>query len=265
MATEENQTQVVAAVLARRASPPSTGSRSSREARHANNCQEAQRYADQLWHSKERSSPPLLFYRKLSCDSGKGTILDEEYDCLDCASKILNTEEKLYPEPSAGKSIEGIANPVTPIPGESSEGSPCQLDTSGEGVDTGRNRTGSTRCSCTMSSLYVSPNIYCCHTPRSSPGSVHSPRLSSSPSQPTRRHVRRSSLPVSMLAFHKVIESEVVHAFCICLTATSVLWYVLLKCLRRNNLLCFLPLDISLPLISVQPIQRTGLFGVISL
>ncbi|XP_027145391.1 1-phosphatidylinositol 4,5-bisphosphate phosphodiesterase epsilon-1 isoform X1 [Larimichthys crocea] len=203
MATEENQTQVVAAVLARRASPPSTGSRSSREARHANNCQEAQRYADQLWHSKERSSPPLLFYRKLSCDSGKGTILDEEYDCLDCGSKILNAEEKLYPEPSAGKSIEGIANPVTPIPGESSEGSPCQLDTSGEGVDTGRNRTGSTRCSCTMSSLYVSPNIYCCHTPRSSPGSVHSPRLSSIPSQPTRRHVRRSSLPVSMLAFHK--------------------------------------------------------------
>lgn len=218
MATEENQTQVGAVVLAQRASPPSTGSRPSREARHANDSQEVRRYSDQLWHSKQRSSPSLLLYRKLSCDSGKGTILDEEYECLDFSSKALSTEEKLYPELSAGSRIEGITNTVTPVPGKSSEGSPCQLDTPGEGVDAGRNRTGSTRCSCTMSSLYTSPNIYCCHSPRSSPSPssspVHTPCLSTSPSpsRPHQRHIRRSSLPVSMLAFHKVIKEEAADA-----------------------------------------------------
>ncbi|XP_070846751.1 1-phosphatidylinositol 4,5-bisphosphate phosphodiesterase epsilon-1 [Chaetodon trifascialis] len=197
MATEENQTQVGAAVLAQRASPPSTGSRSSRETRHENNGQEVLRYSDQLRLSKQRSSPSLLLYRKLSCDSGKGTVLQEE--CESCA------EEKLYPELSAGKRIEGITNTVTQIPGKSSEGLVCQLDTPGEGVEAGSNRTGSTNCSCTMSSLYTSPNIHCCHSPRSSlsPSPVHSPRLSSSPSRPNQRHIRRSSLPVSMLAFHK--------------------------------------------------------------
>ncbi|XP_051274102.1 1-phosphatidylinositol 4,5-bisphosphate phosphodiesterase epsilon-1 isoform X1 [Dicentrarchus labrax] len=207
MATEENQTQVGAAVLAQRASPPSAGSRPSRESRHASNSQEVQRHSDQLWQSKQRSSPSLLLYRKLSCDSGKGTILDEESECLDYSSEVLRTEEKLYPEPPAGKRIEGLTNTVTPIPGKSSEASPCQLDTSGEGVDAGRNRTGSTHCSCTMSSLYMSPNIYCCHSPRSSPSPssspVHSPLISSRPSRPKQRHIRRSSLPVSMLAFHK--------------------------------------------------------------
>ncbi|KAM8730218.1 1-phosphatidylinositol 4,5-bisphosphate phosphodiesterase epsilon-1 isoform 2-T2 [Acanthopagrus schlegelii] len=208
MATEENQTQVGAAVLAQHASPPpSTGSRPSREARHAINSQEVQRCSDQLWHSKQRSNLSLLLYRKLSSDSGNGTTLHEEYECLDCSSKLLSTKEQLYPEPSAGSRIEGIANTVAPIPGKNSVGSPCQLDTSGEGVDAGRNRTGCTRCSCSMSSIYTSPNIYCCHSPRSSPSPssspVHSPRLSSSPSRPNQRHIRRSSLPVSMLAFHK--------------------------------------------------------------
>uniref|UniRef100_A0A8C4HFJ3 Phosphoinositide phospholipase C n=1 Tax=Dicentrarchus labrax TaxID=13489 RepID=A0A8C4HFJ3_DICLA len=217
MATEENQTQVGAAVLAQRASPPSAGSRPSRESRHASNSQEVQRHSDQLWQSKQRSSPSLLLYRKLSCDSGKGTILDEESECLDYSSEVLRTEEKLYPEPPAGKRIEGLTNTVTPIPGKSSEASPCQLDTSGEGVDAGRNRTGSTHCSCTMSSLYMSPNIYCCHSPRSSPSPssspVHSPLISSRPSRPKQRHIRRSSLPVSMLAFHKVIK-EVASKLC---------------------------------------------------
>ncbi|XP_076616405.1 1-phosphatidylinositol 4,5-bisphosphate phosphodiesterase epsilon-1 isoform X2 [Chaetodon auriga] len=202
MASEENQTQVGAAVLTQRASPPSTGTRSSR---HENNGQEVLRYSDQLRLSKQRSSPSLLLYRKLSCDSGKGTILQEECESLDCASKLLSTEEKLYPELSAGKRIEGITNTVTQIPGKSSEGLVCQLDTPGEGVEAGSNRTGSTNCSCTMSSLNASPNIHCCHSPRSSlsPSPVHSPRLSSSPSRPNQRHIRRSSLPVSMLAFHK--------------------------------------------------------------
>ncbi|KAM9336797.1 1-phosphatidylinositol 4,5-bisphosphate phosphodiesterase epsilon-1 [Symphorus nematophorus] len=202
MATEENQSQVGAAVLAQRASPPSTGNRRSREARHANNNQEVQRYSDQLWLSKQRSSPSLLLYRKLSSDSGKGTVLHEEYDCLDCSSNLSSTKEKLYPEPSAGERTEGITNAVTPIPGKSSEGSSSQLDTSGEGVDAGRNRAGSTRCSCTMSNPYTSPNILSCHSPRSSPSPspVHSPHLSSRPHQ---RHIRRSSLPVSTLAFTK--------------------------------------------------------------
>ncbi|XP_038591439.1 1-phosphatidylinositol 4,5-bisphosphate phosphodiesterase epsilon-1 isoform X2 [Micropterus salmoides] len=196
MATEENQKQVEAVVLA---SSSSTEHRPSREARRSNDSREVRRYSDQLWHSKERSRPSLLLYRKLSCDSGKGTILDEEYECLYYSSELLSTEEKLYPELSAG------SNRVTPIPGKSSGGSPCQLDTLGEGVDAGRNRTGSTRCSCTMAGNCVSPNIYCCHSPRSSPSPspVQSPSLSPIPSLPNQRHIRRSSLPVSVRAFHK--------------------------------------------------------------
>lgn len=205
MATEENQTQVDAAVLAPRASPPSTGSCSSRDARHKNNNQEVQHHSDQLWHSKQRSSPSLLLYRKLSCDSGKGTILQEECESPDCGSKLSTAEEKLCPELLADKTIEKITNTVTQIPGKSSEGPLCQLDTPGDDVD-----AGSTNCSCTTSSLYTSPNIYCCHSSRSSlsPSPVHSPRLSSSPSRPNQRHIRRSSLPVSMLAFHKVIRKR---------------------------------------------------------
>ncbi|XP_068439869.1 1-phosphatidylinositol 4,5-bisphosphate phosphodiesterase epsilon-1 isoform X2 [Clinocottus analis] len=207
MATEKTVTQVGAVVLAQRASPPSTGSSTSREARHANDSQEVWRYSDQSWQSKQRSSPSLLFYRKLSCDSGKGTILDEDYECLDCNSKLLSTEEKCYPEVSAGKEIEGITYTVPPIPGKGSEGYSCHLDTPEEGVDAGRNRTGSIQCSCTLSSLNMSPNICCCHSHRSSssPSSspTHSPSLCPSPSQANQRHIRRSSLPVSMLAFHK--------------------------------------------------------------
>ncbi|XP_033962610.1 1-phosphatidylinositol 4,5-bisphosphate phosphodiesterase epsilon-1 isoform X2 [Pseudochaenichthys georgianus] len=170
MATEENQTQVGSVVLAQRASPPSSGSRPHRETRH--DSQEVWRYSDQSWNSKQRSSPSLLFYRKLSCDSEKGPILEKESDRLDYSSNI---------QPPAGKRIE-VTNTVTPIPEKSSEGSPCQLDTSGEGVDAGRNRTGRTPCSCPF----------------------QSPRRCHSPSQHHRRHVRRSSLPVSMLAFNKM-------------------------------------------------------------
>uniref|UniRef100_A0AAQ5ZRG0 Phosphoinositide phospholipase C n=1 Tax=Amphiprion ocellaris TaxID=80972 RepID=A0AAQ5ZRG0_AMPOC len=203
MATEENQTQVGPAVLAQHVSPASTRSRPSREAKHANDGQEAWRCSDQLWHSKQRSSPSLLLYRKLSCDSGKGTVLDEEYDCFDYSSKVESTEEKLYPELSAGVNNEG----VNQVSRKSSEGSVCQLDTSGDSVDAGRNKTGSTHCSCTSSSIYTSPDTFCCHSPRSSPSPssspVLSPHLSSSPACPKKRHIRRGSLPVSMLAFHK--------------------------------------------------------------
>lgn len=205
MATEANQAQIDAAVLAQRASSLSAGDRPGRESRHANNSQEAQRYSDHVWHSKQTSSPSLLFYRKLSCDSGEGTILNEEYDCLDFSSKGSSTNEELNGEMSTGMSIERIIKAATPIPGKSSEGSPCQLESSGEGVNAGRNRTGSTRGSC----LCMSPNMYSCHSPTSSssPGHspVHSPGFSFGLSRPKQRHTRRSSLPVSMLAFHKVI------------------------------------------------------------
>lgn len=197
MATEEDQAQVKASVLA--PSPPATGIRPSR---HEINSQETQRYSDQVWLSKQRSSPSLLLYRKLSSDGGRGTVFQEEYDCLDCSSK-------LHPEPSAGRRIEGIRNTLAQIPGKHSEGSESQLDTPREGVDAGGNRTGSTRCCCTVSSISTSPNISCCHSPKSSPSPgpspTHSPSLSST--RPHQRHIRRSSLPVSMLPFHKVIKT----------------------------------------------------------
>lgn len=234
MATEENQIQVRSVVLAQRSSPQSTGKRPNRDVRHKNDSQEVRRYSDQLLQSKQRSSASLLLYRKLSCDSGKGTILDEEYMCLDYSSELLSNEEKLNPELSSGKRTDGITNTVTPIPGKCSEGSPCQLDTPGEGVDEGRNRTGSTRCSCTLSSLHMSPNTYSCHVPRSSPSPssspVHNPCHSSSPSRPKQRHIRRGSLPVSMLAFHKVIKEDsgdLVSANSVHLGTTSRLCYVL--------------------------------------
>lgn len=191
MATGENPTQA--------SSPQPTGSRQCREVRHINDSQEAQQYSDQLWQSKQQGSPSLLLYRKLSCDSWR--ILDEENGCFNYSSKLLSTEDELYPELSAGKRVDRITNAVTPKPGKSSEGSPCQLDTPGEGVVAGRNRTGSTHCSCTLSSLYMSQNTYCC----SSPSPRSSPSPNSSPSQPNQQHIRRSSLPVSVLAFQKVI------------------------------------------------------------
>uniref|UniRef100_A0A665W4E4 Phosphoinositide phospholipase C n=1 Tax=Echeneis naucrates TaxID=173247 RepID=A0A665W4E4_ECHNA len=128
MATEENPTQVGAVVLDKCSPPPSRGNRTRREARHANDSQEIHQYSNQLLHSKQRSSPSLLLYRKLSSDSGKEKILNEEYGCLDNSSKRLRSEEKLCPELSAGKRIEGITKTVTSVSGESSEGSLCQLD-----------------------------------------------------------------------------------------------------------------------------------------
>ncbi|KAM7381628.1 hypothetical protein PAMA_012464 [Pampus argenteus] len=186
--------------MAQRSSPPSRGSRPSREARHSNDSREVQRYSDQLWRAKQQSSPSLDLYRKLSCDSGECTILDEDHEYSDYSSKFLSTEEKLYPERSAGKRVEGITNTVTPIPGKGSEGSPGQLDIPGEGVDAGRNRTGSTRCSFAHS-LCKNQSMNCCRSPTSSP--VHSPHFSPSPPQRNYHHTRRSSMPVTMPAIYK--------------------------------------------------------------
>lgn len=203
MTTKANQTAAEDAAVVQSTSAPASGKKPTREVRNANTSQELQRYYDQLWNSNQRSSPPLTFYRKLSCDSEKGSISNEAISkaCIDCSSEVC---EKLYPELPTG-----IGRITDAVPLISSEGAPCQLDSPGEGVLADRNRTGSSHCSFTMSSPQMIPNIYCClsHTssvsPRVSP--MHSPRLCSSTSQPKQRHVRRSSLPMSMMAFHKVI------------------------------------------------------------
>lgn len=225
MESEANQTQVEASIVAQCTSSRSTGSRPSRESRHVNNSQEVQLYSDHLWQSKQRSSPSLLFYRKLSCDSGEGNILNEEYDCFDSNSKVLSTDEKLYSQLSIGKGIDARANTVTLISGKGSGGSRCQLDSSGEGGDAGRNQTGSTPCSCTMSSLYMSPDMDSYHSstssqsPSPSLSPIHSPRFDYSLSRPSQRHNRRSSLPATMLTFHKVIKHMLVansiHVLCV--------------------------------------------------
>uniref|UniRef100_A0A3Q0RX65 Phosphoinositide phospholipase C n=1 Tax=Amphilophus citrinellus TaxID=61819 RepID=A0A3Q0RX65_AMPCI len=159
-----------------------------------------------MCHSKQASGPSLLLCRKSSCDSGKGTVLGKEYEWHDYSSAIISNKEKPYPELSTGKKIEGM----TPVLRKSSEESLCQLDTTGGSVDAGTNRSASTHYFCTQSSRYTNANTYSCRSARSSPspGSspVHSPCLSSRASCPKYRHIRRGSLPVSMLAFHKVIK-----------------------------------------------------------
>lgn len=203
MTTKANQTPAEDAVVNRSTSAPASGKKPTREVRNANTSQELQRYYDQLWNSNQRSSPPLTFYRKLSCDGEKGFILNEAIStaCIECSSEVC---EKLYPELPTG--IDRITDAVPLI---SLEGAPCQQDSPGEGVLADKNRTGSGHCSFTMSSPQMIPDISCClsHTsnvsPRVSP--MHSPRFNSGPSQIKQRHVRRSSLPISMMAFHKVI------------------------------------------------------------
>ncbi|XP_068610524.1 1-phosphatidylinositol 4,5-bisphosphate phosphodiesterase epsilon-1 [Brachionichthys hirsutus] len=203
MATDANQNQVCGAVLA---STSSTGSRPSTGAGNANDIQDIQRYSDQLWQPKQHSSLSDLSCRKLS-NERRVTILREKFEHLDCSSNVPSAEAKLYPELPAGKRTGGINYTVTPIPGKSSERSPRQLDSSGEGADTGRNRT-IPHCPCTTSSFHISSSIYDSCGPTSSgqipnPGPVPSAGLSSSPAQPHQRHVRRSSLPVSVLALHE--------------------------------------------------------------
>lgn len=190
MSTKASQTPAEAAVVDRCSTAPSGSGKPTRELRNANANQELQRYYDQLWNSNQRSSPPLIFYRKLPCDGEKGFISNEA-----CVGRSSGGCEKPYPELPTGP--DGSANVVPLI---SSEGRPCQLDSPGEGSQADRNRTGSSRCSSAMST----PHIDCCLSHTSSHLSpVHS--FGSSPTQQKRRHGRRSSLPVSMMAFHKVI------------------------------------------------------------
>lgn len=196
MSTKASQTPAEAAVVDRCTTAPSSSSKPPREVRNTNANQELQRYYDQLWNSNQRSSPPLIFYRKLPCDGERGVISNEA-----CVDRSSGGCQKPYPELSAD--TEGIANVVPLI---SSEGTPCQLGSPGEGGQEDRNRTGSSLCSSTMSTPQMIPNIDCCLSHTSSHRSpVTTLGLGSSPTQHKQRHGRRSSLPVSMMAFHKVI------------------------------------------------------------
>lgn len=172
MATDGNQTRLETSLAARRTSPPATAKKPGRGVKHGSNNQEVQRYSDHLWLSKQRSSPSLLFYRKLSDDSSEGTVSNEEYDCLDCGAKGLGAAQKAPTELSAASSEEGQAR------------------------DTGRGRCTTSPGSCSHYSSASSPT--------SSTSPADSPHLTSSPARQNPRHLRRSSLPMSMLPFHKV-------------------------------------------------------------
>lgn len=203
MSTKASQTPAEAAVVDRCSTAPSSSSKPTREVRNTNANQELQRYYDQLWNSNQRSSPPLIFYRKLPCDGERGFISNEAVSNA-CLSRTSGGCEKPYPELSTG--TDGITNVVPLI---SSEGTLCQLDSAGEGGQADRNRTGSSHCSSTMSTPQMIPNSDCCLSHTSSHLSpVHSPCFGSSPAQQKQRHGRRSSLPVSMMAFHKVISMQ---------------------------------------------------------
>ncbi|KAF6735361.1 1-phosphatidylinositol 4,5-bisphosphate phosphodiesterase epsilon-1 [Oryzias melastigma] len=161
MATEEHQPQAGHEILSKHSSSPSMGSRPLRDKAHTSPGQEVWRGCDQLWLSKQRSSPALLFYRKLSCESVNGVNSAEEYE------EVLSTKDKLLAELSADMNYEGIKN----ILGDS---------------DTDR-----TNCVSSDHSTSLNTNS----DSRSSPSSCTSCL--------TKRHIRRGSLPVSMLAFCK--------------------------------------------------------------
>ncbi|XP_061911649.1 1-phosphatidylinositol 4,5-bisphosphate phosphodiesterase epsilon-1 isoform X2 [Entelurus aequoreus] len=173
MATEENQSPFRTVVLEKRSTPPCTALRHDRETRDSSDSQEVRQHRDQSWLPRQRSSPALIYYRKLLCDCEKDSILDKEY-----------FEEKLLVD----ERIEGL----TPTLG--SGGSLCQLDFGGKGTFTRRDNPGN-----------------CCHTPTSSSSSSPANSQSRSPSifwSNRRRHMRRSSLPVSALDFCKTTPSH---------------------------------------------------------
>ncbi|XP_076007670.1 1-phosphatidylinositol 4,5-bisphosphate phosphodiesterase epsilon-1 isoform X2 [Genypterus blacodes] len=183
MATGENETQLCA-------SPQSAGTRPSREMGHTNDSQEVRRYSEQLWHPKQPSGPALCSYRKLPRYSGEGTVLEGN---LDRCSRPSSAEQRPCPDPSSGKGMKGITSAVAVISGKFPEDVPCQLDPPAEGVEASKYRTGSTPSSDTKT-----PDR--CHSSGSSPNC--GPRLV--PSRPRPRqgtNIRRSSLPVSALAF----------------------------------------------------------------
>ncbi|XP_035997704.1 1-phosphatidylinositol 4,5-bisphosphate phosphodiesterase epsilon-1 isoform X4 [Fundulus heteroclitus] len=181
MAAEENPTKLGSAEALRQVSPPSTGCRPSKQGKHAANLPEARRSSDQLWLSKQRSCPSILLYRKLSCDSVKGNLLDEQCENFNYSSKVISAKEKLFAELSTVKHVERKATMCR----KGSEGS-VFLGNAGDKMDEGGGRRTNSPCSCGMSSFDSLQS---------------SPSPSSSPVQ--RCQLRRGSVPVSMLAFTK--------------------------------------------------------------
>ncbi|XP_028991292.1 1-phosphatidylinositol 4,5-bisphosphate phosphodiesterase epsilon-1 isoform X2 [Betta splendens] len=175
MATGENQMEV--------SSSQGAGSKPCNEAKCRNDTQQQ--------HKEQQSSDSLLFYRKLLCDSW--TILDRD-GRRQFGSELLRSEGRLSPDLLPGGRTDRI-HMVTLKPTGGSEG-PCQLDASARSVDAGGSRTGSPLGSCASSSICMDPKPCGCTSPGSSPDS--------SPSQPGQNRVRRGSLPVSMLPFHKI-------------------------------------------------------------
>lgn len=177
MATDGNQTRIEASLNAQRTSSPAACRKPAKGVKHFNNNQEVQRYSEHLWLSKQRSSPSLLFYRKLSDDSSEGAISNEEYDCVDCGAKVLAGAEKAPAQPSALRTTSSRE---------------------GQGGDATRNGAIRNRC-CTSSHTSTS-------SPSSSASPADSPHLASSPARLHPRHSRRCSLPVSVLPFHTVVK-----------------------------------------------------------
>ncbi|XP_077481410.1 1-phosphatidylinositol 4,5-bisphosphate phosphodiesterase epsilon-1 isoform X1 [Stigmatopora argus] len=180
MATEESQN-----VSDKRAS---TQSSAVKERRHSNNRQEVQEHPDQLWLPKQRSSPALLYYRKLSCDSETYA----EYGSLEYSPEMQLSRERLLEKRFDGSTAE---------PEQSSEGSLSQQDLILEGV--GEPRTGFNCYSCTHFNRRDSTNSYPSPSLSLDSSRAHSPLLSHGVSWRNRRHFRRCSLPVSMQDFHK--------------------------------------------------------------
>lgn len=178
MATDGNQTRMEASLAARRTSPPAASRKRGRGVKHANHNQEVQRYSEHLWLSKQRSSPSLLFYRKLSDDSSEGAVSNEEYDCADCGAKVQAGARNAPAQPSA--------------PGRSSS-------EERQGGDATRGGALRSHC-CTSPDTSTS-------SPTSSASPADSPHLASGPVRAHPRHSRRSSLPVSMLPFHMVVRN----------------------------------------------------------
>lgn len=171
MATEDsNKTGTGSVVLAQGTLPATAGTSPSpgttSPSKHQN--QESRWHTDKSQQSKRHGnhngsphSPSLLLYRKLPSDSEEGTFLGGECRFWDYSSKRSSGKEKMSQEPSVGKRTEGVTNTGSPLANSRSSPSPS-----------------------------TSPNL----SPNLSPG--HSP----GPSSPKGRHVRRGSLPVSMLA-----------------------------------------------------------------
>ncbi|XP_023196734.1 1-phosphatidylinositol 4,5-bisphosphate phosphodiesterase epsilon-1 isoform X2 [Xiphophorus maculatus] len=190
MATEENQTKVGSAAAFHHVSPLSTGSRPSKEEKYATNLPEARRSTDQRWLPKQRSCPSLLLNRKPPCDDVKGTFLDKHCEEYKYNSKVISPKEKLFKEVSTAIHVER----KTTICRNNSEGS-VFLDNAEDNMNEGGNKSTSRPCSCGMSSLERSMNCCLCHSLQ------HSPSPGSSPVQHC--HLRRGSVPVSLLAFRK--------------------------------------------------------------